>query len=275
MSDLKVELSAALATIRLAGAEVMRLYASFEKIADAPANISTEADRNSQDIIVRQLSEAFPEDGFCGEESTATLKAAKSDGVRLWVIDPIDGTRGFAKKTGEFSIMIGLVQWGVVVLGVVYEPGIDRVTYAVRGQGCHWAQPFDSKPIACQVTDTSDLSNAVFSMSRSQGTEGEKQMLGVFGAKGAVQTYSAGIKLAQVARGETDVYVGDYLTMKDWDICAGHILVEEAGGRMTRNDGEPLVYGIGDAVQGKGFIATNGKLHLPVLEVLATGAVKF
>jgi hypothetical protein len=79
-------------------------------------------------------------------------------------------------------------------------------------------------------------------MSRSQGEEGERQLLGALGAERAIQTYSAGIKLAQVARGEADLYLGDYLTLRDWDVAAGHVLVTEAGGRVTSVDGDPVRY---------------------------------
>ncbi|QDU63405.1 Inositol-1-monophosphatase [Planctomycetes bacterium Pan216] len=274
MSDLSNELSVTLETIREAGRKVMELYASFERIEDAPADISTDADRASQELILQRLHAAFPGDQLCGEESTPTLEQASADGSRLWIVDPIDGTRGFARKNDEFSIMIGLVDEGAVVLGAVYEPAIDRVTYAAKGKGCWTAQPFDGEPVACRVRPTASLDEAVLSMSRSQGTLGEKEMLRVFGASSAIQTYSAGIKFAQVARGESDIYVGDYLTLKDWDICAGHVLVEEAGGLVTTLGGEPVRYdGGGKSLQGRGIVGTNGRLHGSTLAVLATGDV--
>lgn len=276
MSVYDRELEVMLATIRAAGAEVMRRYQSFEKIEDAPADISTEADKASQELILQQLHAAFPEDGLCGEESTPTLEAGVAKAPRLWVVDPIDGTRGFARKNDEFSLMIGLVVKGSPVLGAVYEPAIDRVTYAAQGLGCFCCQPFDAEPVKCEVTATATLAESTLSMSRSQGKEGEARMLAAFGAKGAVQTYSAGIKLAQVARGETDIYVGDYLTLHDWDICAGHVLVEVAGGTVTNLQGQPIKYtGNGQAVNGKGMLATNGALHHATVGVLASGKVVF
>ena len=276
MSDWALELDVMLQVIGQAGAEVMRLYASFEKIEDAPADISTEADRLSQELILQRLSAEFPEDGLCGEESTPTLADRARQGARHWVVDPIDGTRGFARKNGEFSIMVGLVDGSTVVAGAVLEPAIDRLTYAAKGRGCFVRQPSEGVDQRCAVTTTSDLSKATLSMSRSQGAEGEKRMLEAFGAERAVATYSAGIKLAQVARGETDVYLGDYLTLHDWDVCAGHILVEEAGGAVSNIHGADIRYrGAGDSLDGKGIIATNGPLHAAALAVLAAGKVTF
>ena len=189
-------------------------------------------------------------------------------------MDPIDGTRGFARKNDEFSIMIALVKEGLVAVGAVYEPAIDRLTYATSGGGCFVQQPGAAEPVRCAVSVTTDMAQATLSMSRSQGEQGERRMLAGFGAARAVQTYSAGIKLAQVARGETDVYLGDYLTLKDWDVCAGHILVTEAGGIVTNVDGNEIRYqGTGKSLAGRGILATNGPLHGTALDALSTGKV--
>ncbi len=273
---LKAEWEVCERAIRQAGAEVMRRYASFEKIADAPADISTDADRASQEMILREIHAAFPTDRLCGEESTPALAESRNlSGPRLWIVDPIDGTRGFAKKNDEFSIMIGLVEMGTPVLGAVYEPAIDRLTYAIKGEGCQVIEK-DAIPRKVRVTATSQLAAAVLSISRSQKEAGRKKLLDGFGAKDAVETYSAGIKLAQVARGETDVYLGDYLTLKDWDVCAGHILVTEAGGTVTSVDGEPIHYeGTGKSLRGRGILATNGTLHPDALDVLKQGRYRF
>lgn len=273
--QLDKELQTALEVIRAAGAEVMRLYSSFEKIEDAPADISTDADRASQRIILQRLGECFPDDGLCGEESTPGLEQTSRSG-RLWIVDPIDGTRGFARKNDEFSLMIGLVLDGEPILGVVYEPAIDRVTYSHQGGGCYWRQPFDGPANRAAVTSTSHLSDATLSISRSQGPEGEKRLLEGLGAARAVQTYSAGIKFAQVARGETDLYLGDYLTLKDWDVCAGHALLLEAGGAVSNIHGQPVRYdGTGKSLKGEGIVGTNGPLHPHVLQALAEGRYTF
>lgn len=275
MPDLSRELAVTLEVIQAAGAEILKRYESFEKIEDAPADISTDADRASQEIILQRLGREFPGDALCGEESTPSLSAGAANNTRLWIVDPIDGTRGFAKKNGEFSIMIGLADQGKVILGAVLEPGIQRLTYASLGQGC-FVRVKGDHPVRCQVTKTAALKEAVLSISRSQKAEGEKRLLEGFGASKAIQTYSAGIKLAQVARGETDIYLGDYLTLKDWDVCAGHILVEEAGGRITSVDGDPIHYdGTGKSLKGRGILSTNGHLHEDCLEVLRTGRYVF
>ena len=269
------ELETVLETIRRAGEEILRRYRSFERIEDAPADISTEADKASQEMILETLHREFPGDGMCAEETSDRFETEAAGARRFWVVDPIDGTRGFARKNGEFSIMIALVEDGRAVVGAVYEPAIDRLTYAVAGGGCHVRQPSGAEPAACAVR-TTEGAPVKLTMSRSQGEEGERKMLAAFGAREATQTYSAGIKLAQVARGEADLYLGDYLTLHDWDVAAGHILVEEAGGRVTNIEGDPIVYdGSGKSLKGKGIVASNGGVHASALATLAAGKVEF
>src|SRR5262245_23235024 len=126
------ELQATLDAVTQAGRAVLERYASFEAIANAPADITTAADYEAQEIILRLLRERFPTDALCAEEATPTLAASPAAGDRVWVVDPIDGTRGFARKTGEFSLMVALLDRGEVALGAVAEPARERLTYAVR-----------------------------------------------------------------------------------------------------------------------------------------------
>src|SRR5436190_5209657 len=150
------ELQVALEAARLAGRLVLEHYQHFQKIADARADISTAADREAQEAILGRLRAAFPGDALCAEEATPALAGAAHTGPRLWVVDPIDGTRGFARKNGEFSVMIGFVDRGEVAVGVVLEPAQGRLTYAVRGAGC-WRQDGEAGPSPCRVSGTAAL----------------------------------------------------------------------------------------------------------------------
>lgn len=274
MSQFGRELEIGKIAIRQAGAEILRRYGQLQAVDNPPADISTEADRASQEIILGQLASSFPTDGLCGEEATS-LARANLGADRLWIVDPIDGTRGYAVKNGEFSVMIGLAERGEVVVGLVYEPVVDRLTFAERGQGC-FVEADGAPARSCRVRPTSKLAEAVMSISRSQKASGREKLQTGFGVQGLVATYSAGVKLAQVARGETDLYPGDYLTLKDWDVCAGHLLVEEAGGKVSSVDGKPIRYrGDGTSLDGRGILATNGLLHETALDVIRNGRYVF
>jgi 3'(2'), 5'-bisphosphate nucleotidase len=256
---LERELEVALQAAQQAGRHIIKEYAAFVPIPNAPADISTEVDRAAQELILRHLHGAFPTDALCAEEATPALQSAPRTGRRVWVVDPIDGTRGFAMKNGEFSVMIGLLVGGDVAIGVVLEPAIDRVTYALRGGGC-WTRQKAAAPQRCRVTTTTELSRAALVQSHSKAGKRSEVDRALSTAK-VIETYSAGVKLALVACGEVDLYVNTYANFADWDICAGHLLVEEAGGTVTELRGGAVHYGQEGFRQRGGLIASNGVLH--------------
>ncbi len=260
------ELSTALEAARRAGEVILGHYASFEKIENAPIDISTIADREAQEIILQLLHSAFPKDALCAEETTPTLADTARVGPRLWIVDPIDGSRGFAKKNGEFSVMIAFVEGGIVQVGVVSEPAKGRLTYAERGRGC-WAIDEGGSARACRVSSIVEPAACSLIQSHSKGGKPSRPVLAIEPAR-VIETYSAGVKLARVARGEADVYVNTYAEFHDWDIAAGHILVEEAGGQATGLGGETLRYGEPGAWQRSGLLAANPTLLASCITLL-------
>lgn len=263
------ELELALVAARRASDYLLAEYERFQIIPDAPADISTEADRQSQEIILKTIQAAFPGDALSAEETTATLGAATQVGSRTWIVDPIDGTRGFARKNGEFSIMIGFVENGVIQVGVVAQPAVGRVTYASLGNGCWRLDGGATPPIRCRATSVGAMRLATLTQSRSRDAGKRSKWAEALNPNRIVESYSAGIKLALVARGEADVYLNTYEAFHDWDICAGQILVTEAGGRVTDVNGHELVYGTPGAWQKAGLLATNGSLHAEVCGIIA------
>jgi 3'(2'), 5'-bisphosphate nucleotidase len=277
------ELDVALEAVFQAGGRIMEEYARFQAIANAPADITIEADRLSQNLILGHLHAAFPSDALCAEEAIDLLADVSETGPRVWIVDPIDGTRGFARKNGEFSIMVALVEESRIAVGVVFEPAKERLTYATLGGGC-WKLPIvgwveSSKPtfdytaigpIPCHVSAQVDPGNTTLVQSRSHDPDKPTPQVKALRPTRILETYSAGIKLAMVARGEADVYLNTYSAFHDWDICAGHILVDEAGGRVTGLGGQELRYGLPGAWQRHGVLASNGRLHNAALNALAS-----
>jgi 3'(2'), 5'-bisphosphate nucleotidase len=267
------ELEVALEACRLARRRILEEYARFQPILDARADIKLAIDRESQEILLQHLDAAFPQDSFCAEEDTPTLSQARAGGrnpQRVWVVDPIDGTRGFAQKTGEYSVMVGLIERDEVVLGVVMEPSRQRLTYATRGGGCWRQDETDGTAQRCQVSSVAQPHQATVTTSHS--TRRSRQMELLQPAR-VLPIYSGGVKLALVARGEADLYLNTYPNFHDWDICAGHILVEEAGGRVTTLRGDPVTYGHNAAAaQRHGLLASNGAIHEAALAALLSGS---
>ncbi len=263
------ELQAALEAVDQAGRAVLAQYDRFQKIADAPASITTDADREAQEIILSHVHRTFPQDALCAEEATPTLAGSARTGPRLWVVDPIDGTRGFARKNGEFSLMVGFIDNGQIMVGVVAEPALGRLTYGVRGGGCWQRDRGQPEASRCRVSSVSQLSQATVTQSRSHHGSPPSPELTALKPARVIETYSAGIKLVQVARGEADLYLNTYQKFHDWDICAGHILVEEAGGKATGLGGQELRYGLPGAPQTFGLLASNGVLHQAALKAVS------
>jgi 3'(2'), 5'-bisphosphate nucleotidase len=262
------ELEAALEACRRTRQPILEDYGRFAAIHDAAAEIKLAVDRETQEILLRHLGAAFPEDAFCAEEDTPALaERTPKKGERVWVVDPIDGTRGFARKNDEFSVMVALTEGGKPVVGVVFEPVPDRFTYAVRGGGC-WQRTGMGEATRCRVGTARRLDEAALVVSRPSNPARRPRSVETLKPGRVVYTYSAGIKLALVARGEVDLYLNSYPNFHDWDVCAGHILVEEAGGRVTGLRGEEIRYGQSDAGQRQGLLASNGPVHEAALAVL-------
>ncbi len=259
------EMAAALDAAAQASAYLRDEYARFQAIPDAPADISTHADRQSQEIILQAIRSRFPGDALCAEESTATAKNAAATGDRVWIVDPIDGTRGFARKNGEFSVMIAFVEKGKMIVGVVQQPAVARLTYAGLGKGCWKLDGDATQPTRCQVTKVADLAASTLTQSRSRTPGKKSRWVEAINPKCIIETYSAGIKLALIARGEADVYLNSYTAFHDWDLCAGHLLVDEAGGIATGTGGQEIRYGLPGALQQYGVLSTNSILHEAVI----------
>ena len=255
------ELEVALEAADLAGRYLVDEYKRFQAIPNAAASITTHADRQAQEIILRHILLSFPKDALCAEEATPTVRQVEQSSDRLWIVDPIDGTRGFAMKNGEFSVMIGFVDQGMIGVGVVAQPAAQRLTYAHHGGGCWRRDQGATSPTSCHVTAVAQLERATLTQSRSRQPAVRSPLVQALNPARIVESYSAGIKLALVARGEADLYLNTYDAFHDWDICAGHLLVTEAGGQVTGIKGEELHYGLPGAWQKHGLLATNGKLH--------------
>jgi 3'-phosphoadenosine 5'-phosphosulfate (PAPS) 3'-phosphatase len=266
MTTYEAELAAAREAAARASEYLRKEYQAFAAIADAPVSISTHADKGSQELILAFLHDRFPNDALCAEESTPAFDAVPKAGRRAWVVDPIDGTRGFAKKVGQFSTMIGLLVDGQPVVGVVAEPAQDRFTFASLGGGC-WAHTGGADPTRCRVSGRG-FAELVLVQSWAKTGMSPKPVQALQPAK-VIETYSGGVKLALVARGEADVYANTYETFRDWDICAGHLLVSEAGGTVTDLGGNPITYQGEEFAQKRGLIASNGVIHTEAVMRLA------
>jgi 3'(2'), 5'-bisphosphate nucleotidase len=265
--ELRRELDAAIDLARRAGREILTFY-------DTPTNIEwkdarepvTVADKAANGLIVEGLAIAFPEDAILAEETPDTTGRLRRD--RLWVVDPMDGTKEFIKHNGEFSVMIGLAVDGVATLGVVYQPTRDRLFYGVLGEGAFLVEG-DGPPQPLAVSDVTETTAMCVAVSRSHRSSRIDTVRTALGIDREVQSGSVGLKVGLICERHCDLYIHPSPQTKQWDACAPEALLVAAGGRMTDLEGNPFVYNRADLYNRNGILATNGRAHEQILERVA------
>jgi 3'(2'), 5'-bisphosphate nucleotidase len=266
---LQHELETAISLARIAGEKILEHYAAGfvteQKIgADNYSEPVTIADREASRIIVDGLIEAFPADGVLSEEEKDDLNLRLSK-RRVWIIDPIDGTAGFVKHDGDFCVQIGLAEDGVAVVGVVYLPAYDMLTYAVKGGGTFLVTT-GSDPKRMKTTCCRAFSDMVLAVSRNHLSNRMNRIIEHFGFSRIVRRGSVGLKVGLIVEQTCDLYIHPSPRTKLWDTCAPQIILEEAGGRFTDLFGYPIRYDIADLQNHNGIIATSGEVHEDVVE---------
>lgn len=226
------ELSIAINAAKLASTAIMKVYATpFEVQHKSKEQPVTEADRQANDIIQKTILTAFPDDGWLSEESIDEAKRLNKK--RVWIVDPLDGTKEFIAKIPEFAISIGLSVEGRTVVGVILNPATGRLFTAEKGKGAFC----DGKSI--RVSAETNLTQARILSSRSETSRGEWTN---YQGKFVIQE-SGGMahKMSVVAEGNAE---GSFSLQpkSEWDLCAGLVLIEEAGGKVTHLDGSPFLF---------------------------------
>ena len=202
-------------------------YKDAEK--DDPVTL---ADQNSDRKIKEILLNAFPEDGWLSEETLDSEERLSKEWV--WIVDPMDGTREFVQHIPEFAVSIGLVRGGEPVLGVIYNPVTEELFTAVKGNGAY----LNGHPI--HVNDVPSVSKARLLVSRTYTKKGKLDWLRPH-FENFVPLGSIAYKMAAVAQGRGDAVIS-FHPQYEWDVCAGDILIREAGGVFILPTGETIRY---------------------------------
>ena len=251
------ELEIAVDAARAGGAIVRKYYkGDYEVHEKAPDNPLTVADTEADEAIKKIILTSFPNDGWLSEETRDSPdRLGKS---RVWIVDPLDGTKEFTQHIPEFCVCVALVVNGVVQVGVSYNPAEEKLFAARRGGGT----TLNDKTVRC--TGKSALSDATVLASRSEDKRGEwntyKSLMKV------KLTGSVAYKFALIAAGDADATFS--LTPKnEWDICAGTLLVQESGGVVTDRYGRPLTFNNKNTLL-PGLIAAGPALWGPIRDII-------
>jgi 3'(2'), 5'-bisphosphate nucleotidase len=237
---------------RIAGDAILEVYArDFSVELKDDRSPLTEADRVAHRIIVerlRSLDGALP---ILSEESAPPDAAERRAWTRYWLVDPLDGTKEFLKRNGEFTVNVALVDSGRAVLGVVLAPVLARAYYGAIGHGAWRRNEWrDSQPIRAQARASSPLRVVG---SRSHG-DGELASYVASLGPHEIKPMGSSLKICLIAEGSADVYPR-FGPTSEWDTAAAQAILESAGGRMIDRLGKPLRYNTKDDLLNPHFLA--------------------
>jgi myo-inositol-1(or 4)-monophosphatase len=220
------------------------------------SDLVTEADRASETLIVERISSRFPSHSILGEEGTS--KTGSSD--YKWYVDPLDGTTNFAHGFPVFNVSIGLERAGQMIAGVVYDPTRQELFAAELGSGA-WLNNRRIHASAAKSLSVSLVATGFPSYNRHKNVNIHYYHQLAMLSHGVRRAGSAAIDLVYVACGRLDAYWE--IGLKPWDMAAGSIIVSEAGGTISRMDGQPL------DIHGPNIVADNTKIHEELLATFA------
>lgn len=223
---------------------IMDIYNSDSAVVEYKADNSplTQADKASHEIIVNGLEKLFPDIPVISEEGNQETNATLLRSPRFWLVDPIDGTKDFVNRTGEFCIAIGLIEKNRPVFGFVCAPTLDTVYYGGPGIGSY-KKVGDGEP---QRIYTKNLAPHVVGISRSHISEATQMFINERWPGSELRQLGSMLKQVKLAEGEIDIYPTISQPLHLWDAAAGNAIIEGAGGTMTKLDGTPLDYSAND-----------------------------
>jgi 3'(2'), 5'-bisphosphate nucleotidase len=243
---------------RQAGKAIMAVYEQGIKVQHKHDNSPlTQADLAAHNIIENGLATLVPELPVLSEESAAIPFATRLQWGNYWLVDPLDGTREFIKRNGEFTVNIALIENHRPVMGVVYAPALNLLFYAAEGQGAfRQLGSKDPQPIRARAIDPTQVTVAG---SRSHASEELIRFLDRMGPHMLISMGSS-LKICLVAEGRADVYPRLGLT-SEWDTAAAQCVLEEAGGRLIDLDGNAFRYNFKESLLNPHFFAVGAGEH--------------
>jgi 3'(2'), 5'-bisphosphate nucleotidase len=232
------------------------------EIQDKKDGPVTAADLAVNEYVLNKLEPIFGENfGYLSEETYKTTREALPQDW-VWIIDPLDGTRDFIDKTGEYAFHLALAYRGRPVLTVVACPELEKLYYATLGGGAFVETP-DGVSRQIYVSNGDRLPDLRVVVSRTHRDDRFNALLQHLPCQQLVYVGSVGGKIAALVEHRADVYISlsGKSAAKDWDMAAPELILTEAGGRFTHEDGSPLLYNQGDVSQWGCLIASNGHCH--------------
>jgi len=245
------ELKSAIDAAKEAGSIIMKYYKSKYEIRDKSYhNPVTTADNAADNYLRETLTAAYPDYGWLSEETVDSADRLKCS--RTWVVDPLDGTKEFIEGVDHFVVSVGLVEDGQPIVGVLYNPASDELFTAAKSDGAF----LDGKRLYCSTEK--DFKKMVILNSRSETRNG---LWGPYSSDFQEQRPigSVAYKLGLTSAAKADIFAS-LRPKNEWDICAGHCILREAGGEMVNLEGKPITYNNPKTLITPGLIASNADI---------------
>lgn len=264
--ELGPELAAAARAARAGGEVVAAWYARGPIAVETKADRSpvTAADRAAGEAIAAALGEAFPDDWILSEEEADD--PARLLRRRVWIVDPLDGTRDFVARTDQFAVHVGLAIDGIAAVGAVYLPVAGALYAAAAGAGAWRVRGGERARLA--VSAVADPAAARIGTSRLNATGRLGAFLGAARLAARALPMGASVKHMALAEGALEACVNLSPGEQEWDTCAPEVVIREAGGAFTDGDGQPFRYNQPDLAHRRGSLASNGACHAALLALL-------
>lgn len=242
-----------IAIAQQASAAILAVYErDFTVEAKPDHSPVTEADLAAHRIIARELAQLTPTVPVLSEEGAAVPWQTRREWRRYWLVDPLDGTREFVKRNGEFSVNIALIEDGVPVLGVILAPVSNYLVHAQKGEGAWLREPAKGCDLALGSRRPAPTRLRV-AASRSHLDARTEKILDAIGEHERIGLGSS-LKFCRLAEGRVDVYAR-FGPTSEWDTAAGQCILEAAGGAVLGLDGKPLRYNREASLLNPDFIA--------------------
>ena len=241
-----------------AGKEILNIY-NNEIIVNSKEDKSpiTQADINSNDIIVNRLKKLESNIPILTEESVVEWKNRK-DWIKYWLIDPLDGTKEFINRNGEFTVNISLIENNYPIFGIIYSPVKSLLYYALKNYGCYKLKTNSNLSTLknfnkINIHKEKNLTTKVIG-SRSHSSKEFLNWVEKKFTNFELITIGSSLKFCILAEGKADIYPR-FGPTSEWDIAAGHIILEEAGGKLKTIDNKDILYNTKDDILNPHFIA--------------------
>ncbi|MDZ7799148.1 MAG: inositol monophosphatase family protein [Patescibacteria group bacterium] len=248
--------------VKKAGRVALNYYHSKNIIHEDGYTPLTKADFASEKVLISELKKTPYKILSEHQDNKERLKENK-----IWIIDPLDGTKDFIQKTGEFSIMAALTQNNKPIIGAIYQPVTKKLYYAQKDKGAFLKQG-RNKPIKLSVSNNTDFTDMSLLVSRNHLLPGEIKLCENLKIGKKIPYGSAGLKAALICEQKADIYLNSSDQTGEWDIGAAEIIFKEAGGKITDMLGHDLKYNKKKPINKQGFVLSHKLVHKKIISEL-------